>query len=204
MADAAHGLKELGEATLHVVVDMQRMFAEETAWRVPSMATIVPAIEALTFAHLTSTVFTRFVTPSHPREAPGQWQVYYRHWRSMTSDRLDAVMVELVDPLRALATPSTSFDKTTYSAFGCAQFVAYLLKRNVRSLVLTGVETDVCVLATAFDAVDRGLQVVVAADAVTSWSLASHRATLELVLPRLDQQICIATVEEIMTSWPEG
>lgn len=168
------------------------------------MPTIVPAIETLASAHCAATVFTRFVTPGHPREAPGQWQVYYRRWRSMAADQLDAAMVELVDPLRVLATPATSFDKTTYSAFGSMQFAAYLAKLNVRSLVLTGVETDVCVLATALEAVDRGFQVVVAADAVTSWSLASHRATLELVLPRLDQQICIATVDEIMACWPQG
>lgn len=198
------GRLELGPATLHVVIDMQRMFAEETAWQVPSMATIVPAIEALASAHRTATVFTRFVTPSHPREAPGQWQAYYRHWRSMAADRLDAAMVDLVEPLRVLATPATSYDKTTYSAFGSVPFAAYLAERSIRSLVLTGVETDVCVLATALEAVDRGLQVVIPADAVTSWSLASHRATLELVLPRLDQQICIATVDEIMASWPQG
>lgn len=202
MAAGSEGLGELGPATLHVVVDMQRMFAEQTEWHVPAMADVMPGIEALTAAHRSATVFTRFVTPSHPREATGRWQIYYRRWRSMAADRLDAAMIELIDPLRAIATHATMFDKTTYSAFGSAPFVACLSERNIRSLVLSGVETDVCVLATALEAVDRGLHVIVAADAVTSWSPASHRATIELVLPRLDQQIRIATVEEILAAWP--
>lgn len=202
-AAAADGLGAFGNWTLHVVVDMQRMFSEQTEWHVPTMPEVVPGITALAAAHRAATVFTRFVTPKRPIDAVGQWQAYYRRWRSMATDSLDAAMIELIDPLRAMATLATVFDKATYSAFGSAGFAACLSERKIRTLVLSGVETDVCVLATAFEAVDRGLQVVVAADAVTSWSPASHRAVLDLVLPRLDQQIHVATVDKILAAWPQ-
>lgn len=198
------GLEDLGPATLHVVVDMQRMFSEKTEWQVPAMAQILPGIQTLVRVHGTETVFTRFVTPYCLQDAPGQWQVYYGRWRSMVGDRMAAEMIEIIDPLRRLATPAVIFDKTTYSAFGSASFISCVSQRNIRSLVLTGVETDVCVLATALEAVDRGLRVVVAADAVTSSSPAGHRATLDAVLPRLDQQIQVATIEEIIAAWPRG
>jgi nicotinamidase-related amidase len=40
-----------------------------------------------------------------------------------------------------------------------------------RDVILTGVETDVCVLATAIEAMEAGLRVILASDALTSSSL---------------------------------
>jgi nicotinamidase-related amidase len=51
------------------------------------------------------------------------------------------------------------------------------------------------------DAVDRGYRVVVAADAVTSGSLAAHAVVLDTVLPRFDQQVDVAGVDQILAAW---
>jgi nicotinamidase-related amidase len=56
-------------------------------------------------------------------------------------------------------------------------------------------------LATAFAAVDRGLRVVVAADAVASASPAAHAAVLDEVLPRLDRQIELAPADRVLAAW---
>ena len=48
----------------------------------------------------------------------------------------------------------------------------------------------------------RGLHVVVAMDAVTSWSPAGHRAALEAIYPRFDRQVELAAAGEIMAAWP--
>jgi nicotinamidase-related amidase len=98
--------------------------------------------------------------------------------------------------------PAEVIDKATFSAFASPDFVALLSRRDVETLVLSGVETDVCVLATALDAVDRGLHVMLATDGLTSWSEAGHRAALEAIYPRFDQQVDIATVATIMAAWP--
>lgn len=202
MTTESNSLTSLGRDTLHVVIDMQRMFAEPTEWHVPTLGQVLPPILALANGRPAATFFTRFMTPADPRSVPGAWRQYYEHWRSMVRDRMDGALLELVEPLRALAHPENVFDKFTYSAFDCPEFVAALTQRHVQSLVLTGVETDVCVLATALAAVDRGLQVVVGADAVTSGSPAGHRAALEAILPRFDQQLQIASVREILAAWP--
>lgn len=202
MTAEPNNLPSLGRGTVHVVIDMQRMFAEPTEWHVPTLGQVLPPILALANRHPAATFFTRFMTPTDPRSVPAGWGRYYERWRSMVRDRMEGTLLELVEPLRALAQPAQVFDKTTYSAFGCLQFVAALAQRHVQSLVLTGVETDVCVLATALAAVDRGHDVTIAADAVTSWSLAGHRATLDSVLSRFDQQLRIAPVHDILAAWP--
>ena len=187
---------------LHVCIDMQRLFAEPGEWHTPALMAIVPAVTAIVERHLENTVFTRFITPYSPDQAPGAWQRYYRRWRSVTREFLDPVMLDLVAPLQAYVPPAQIIDKTTHSAFESENFNALIRRVNPGALVFTGVETDVCVLASLLTAVDRGFRVIVVEDAVTSSSPQGHRATLEAVLPRFDQQIETVTVEELLAGWP--
>jgi nicotinamidase-related amidase len=181
---------------------MQRVFAEATEWRVPAIAEVVPPILAMARAHPGQTVFTRFMTPASVESASGDWRRFYARWPSVVRNRMDAAMLDLMAPFPSLVPPAEVCDKTTFSAFASADFVASIARRGAQTLILSGVETDVCVLATALDAVDRGLHVVLATDALTSWSTAGHRAALEAIYPRFDQQIDITTVADIMTAWP--
>ena len=57
--------------------------------------------------------------------------------------------------------------------------------------MFSGVETDICVLASVFDAIDAGFHAVVISDAVGSSAPAAHRATLDHVLSRMPDQIDI-------------
>lgn len=199
---ATSPLRALGPHTLHVVVDMQRVFAEATDWRVPAIAEVVPPILAMVRAHPRQTMFTRFMTPAAVENATGDWQRFYARWRSVLRDRMDPAMFDLMEPFAGFVPPAETIDKETFSAFASPDFVASLSRRGAETLVLSGVETDVCVLATALDAVDRGLHVVLAADAMTSWSVAGHRAALDAIYPRFDQQIDIATAGAVMAAWP--
>lgn len=189
--------------TLHVAIDMQRLFAEATEWRVATLAGIIAPVLALARTHPRQTLFTRFMTPSRIEDAAGDWHRFYARWPSVIGDRMDAAMLDLIEPFPGLAPPAEVYDKTAYSAFLNSDFVAALSRRMTRTLVLTGVETDVCVLATALDAVDRGFHVVVASDAVTSASVSGHRAAFDAIYPRFDQQIEVATTAEIIAAWPE-
>lgn len=200
MSDGAV-LEPLGAKAALVVVDMQRIFAEETEWRVPDLLRIVPAVAALVSARAGSTLFTRFVTPPSCADASGRWRQYYRRWASVTLERMPAEMLDLVPELMSLAQSGTICDKATFSAFADGTLPHVLVERGVDTLVLAGIETDVCVLATAIGAVDRGYRVVVAADAVTSGSLAAHRAVIDRVLPRFAEQIEVATAAQIEAAW---
>jgi nicotinamidase-related amidase len=187
---------------LHLVIDMQRLFVEHPDWRVPDLMAIVPAILSLVRAHRQRTLFTRFVTPAAPEDAAGQWQSYYRHWRSVTLERMNPALLDLVPELAAHAAPDRILDKRSHGGFEAPEFAARLAGERASTLVLSGVETEVCVLALAFAATDRGYRAVIVSDAVTSSSPQGHRAALSAVFPRLDQQIEIATAAEVLAAWP--
>jgi hypothetical protein len=52
--------------------------------------------------------------------------------------------------------PATVIDKTRYSAFAEPELVEHLRQRDADALIVSGSETDVCVLATVLDAIDIG------------------------------------------------
>jgi nicotinamidase-related amidase len=188
---------------MHAVIDMQRVFAEPTAWQVPALPEILPRVGALVRAHPIRTVFTRFETPVSATDRTGTWRRFYERWPSVTLERMDAAMLDVVPELAALAPAAKTCSKTGYSAFECQSFLDALAKRQPDALILSGVETDVCVLATALGAVDRGLHVVVVADAVASWSPAGHRAALDCILPRFDRQLTIMSTADVLAAWQQ-
>lgn len=197
-------LRPLGPDTVLLVIDMQRMFAEETAWQVPDMDRLIGPILAMHEAHAAATVFTRFMTPRTPAEAPGESSRYYERWRDMTLDAMDPAMLDLVPALAARVPPGQVIEKRSYGGFDTPAFVQALRRRHASSLVLAGVETEVCVLSTAMQAMDRAWRVVVVEDAVASSTPRSHRAALELMRTRFSCQIDIAAAGEVLAAWPAG
>lgn len=195
-------LEAIGDDALHVAIDMQRLFAEAGPWHAPALESIVPRVERLCRHAPGKTVFTRFITPQSAAQASGRWRRYYEHWHAVTLESLAPEMLDLVTALRSFAPPARIVDKATHSSFNDGGFETLVERERVGTLILSGVETDVCVLATAIDAVDRGLRVVIAEDAVASSSPAGHAATLEHVLPRMDLQVDIADLDSILQAWP--
>ncbi len=61
---------------------------------------------------------------------------------------------------------SSTFSKDSFSAFGCPDFDEWISAGGIDHLLLTGVETPICVYLTAVDAVRRGLTVTVLTDCV--------------------------------------
>jgi nicotinamidase-related amidase len=71
----------------------------------------------------------------------------------------------------AAAGGDTVIDKNRYSAFAEPRLIEHLRQRETDALIVSGSETDVCVLATVLDAVDIGYRVIVVRDAVCSSSV---------------------------------
>lgn len=69
-------------------------------------------------------------------------------------------------------------EKTTFSCFGSPEFREQLGKVGAKTLILTGIETHVCVSQTALDALDE-FRVCVVADAVSSRTEENWRISLE-------------------------
>lgn len=197
-------LPPLSENTLHVVIDVQRIFAENTVWHTPIISEILPNVISLCEAFPKRTLFAKFMLPQSAEAAGGRWKQYYERWSTMTLDALSPDMQDLVDPLRRFSDGENEFEKVTYSAFGSSWFSAYLSEQGVDTLVFSGVETDVCVYASVLDAVDVGYRVIIAADAVGSSDKAAHDATMTYLAPRLSDQVDIASTASIISAWVDG
>lgn len=191
----------LGPDTLHLCVDMQNMFAEDTPWHTPWMKRVLPVVARIACRHPERTIFTRFVPPDHPEQAHGVWRRYYERWREMAGDRLDPGLIELVPDLARLVPPATVVDKRVYSGFAEPALPTLLRERGAKALIVSGAETDVCVLVTVLGAVDAGYRVVLARDAICSSSDRTHDALLRLYHERFGQQIEPADSAVILDSW---
>jgi nicotinamidase-related amidase len=187
--------------SLHICVDMQRMFTEEGPWPTPWVHRILPVVSEIAGRHPQQTIFTRFIPPEHPEQMPGAWQDYYRRWINVTRSVLDPRMLELVPPLAALTPPGIVVDKAVYSPFANPALPRLLADRQPDAVVITGAETDVCVHATVLGAVDRGFRVVVVADAVCSSSDTGHDAMLTIYRNRFSEQIELRTAAEVLSAW---
>lgn len=69
-------------------------------------------------------------------------------------------------------------DKRHYSAFSGTDLDLRLRERRVRTVVLTGVLTDICVLHTAIDAYNLGYEIEIINSAVASLSEEAHQFAL--------------------------
>ena len=187
---------------VHLAVDMQRLFGEAgSPWFVPWFDRVLPQVTALARRHPDRTVFSRFIPPHQPEEMPGAWQEYFRRWRAMTQQHLDERLLELAPPLQALVPPAHLCDKTVYSAFGNARLSPWLKSQGIDTLIVSGGETDVCVLATVMSAIDLGYRIVLATDALCSASDRTHDALMTLYGERFSQQLAMATTVGILEAW---
>lgn len=191
----------LSGRTVHLCIDMQNLFADGTPWHLPWMPRVLPAVRRIAERHAERTVFTRFVPPVSAADMPGSWRRYYGRWRELLRRRIDPALLDLVPPLAALVPPATVIDKPVYSPFTGPALLRKLRRWRADAVVVTGAETDVCVLATVLGAVDHGYRVVLAADAVCGVSDATHDSLLGLYRERFSQQVEVADSETILRAW---
>ncbi len=70
-------------------------------------------------------------------------------------------------------------EKLHFSCFGNNEFAEKVKKLGVSSLVLFGIETHVCLLKTALDGLERGLEIYMVADAMSSRTQENKSIALE-------------------------
>ncbi|MCX5998826.1 MAG: hydrolase [Chloroflexi bacterium] len=89
-------------------------------------------------------------------------------------DRLGATVPEIKNELPDVP----PIVKVTFDAFGCDPFVKHLESLGKKTLILTGLETHICISQTALHAASR-FRVHVVSDAVTSRTLENWRVGLD-------------------------
>lgn len=194
----------LPESTAHLCVDMQNLFAPGAPWAAPWFPRVLPRVLRLCERHPAATVFSRFLPPPRLDAARDAWLRFYQRWPQLTGERIDPRLLQLTPELSGLAPPACIVDKRVYSPFHGTGLAALLAQRGVDTLVCSGTETDVCVLAAVMDAVDLGYRVIVARDAVCSSSDGTHDALMKLYHERFGAQIETADTAEILGNWPRA
>ena len=154
-----------------VVVDMQVIFGEPTSpWFVPDYPTAEAATVQLIERFGTRVVFTRFVAPEVPK---GVWADYYRLWPFAfvpETNRLFDLMPRLA------GTKQRVVSRPTFNKWD-AELASII--NDGADLILVGVSSDCCVLATALTAADAGRHVLVVGDACAGTSVMHHRRALD-------------------------
>ncbi|KQW29521.1 cysteine hydrolase [Rhizobium sp. Root274] len=184
----------------HICVDVQHMFARDTPWHLPWMKKALPTIVSIAEASPRRTLFTRFIPPPTADAAVGAWKDYYRRWWMMTGEHLPDEMVQLVPELKALVPPARVIDKPVYSPWLNPTLATLLSREQVETLVVTGGETDVCVMATVLGAIDHGFHVILVTDAVCSGLDETHDASLALLGKRFSAQMTTLSADELLSA----
>jgi nicotinamidase-related amidase len=202
--DHIRGLRfgSLGPSAAHLCIDMQRMFADDTPWASGAIRSVLPAVREICTHKAEATIFTRFLCPRERRALRGQWQHFYSDCPQMLD--ADPRLFDILPELRPALVKGSVISRYVFSVFDAENLWSLLDARAIDTLVFTGVETDVCVLASVLRAIDMGYRVVVVEDAVASSNEHGHEAALNGILPRFDQQVEVVHVGELLASWREA
>jgi len=192
---------KLPSESMHICVDMQKLFGAGSPWHVPWAQMVLPNVVDLCAICGEKSIFTRFLPPQRAEDAVGAWKKYYRKWEAVTLERLDPEFLELVDPLPRFIPPASVLNKSVYSPWTEGYLQTLLRKKRVSTLVISGAETDLCVLATILGAVDRGYRVIVVHDAICSAFDETHDAVLSVCQKRLSEQLEMGSTKEVIDAW---
>jgi nicotinamidase-related amidase len=191
-------------SAVHLSVDMQNIFARGGIWETPWMERVLPKIVNLAEANPARTILTRFITPVDWTERPGRWQRYFKKWECATLSKLPTSNLDIVPDLARFAPPAMIIDKPAYSAFAKSGLADFLLGKGISTLIITGAETDVCVLSSVLDAVDIGFRVVVVEDGLCSSSDEGHDALMTIYRTRFSEQIELMMQSEVIGLWRDA
>jgi nicotinamidase-related amidase len=116
----------------------------------------------------------------------------------LVTEQNPARMGSTVPELAKLLPKQEVIPKMAFSAFGSKEFCAAIEGCGRTQFVLAGLETHICVSATAQDLIDRNVEVVVCPDAVSSRSLEAHKLGMERIR---DAGIVPAHTESVAYEW---
>ena len=177
------------------------MFAEPTEWQTPWAVKILPQVIAFIEFDPSQTIFTRFIPAKKRGEGNGMWQKYYDRWQCMTLEKINPVLLDLIPHLAQFVPPAQVVDKHVYGPWIETDLHQRLQKRGINTLIITGGETDICVLATILGAIDFGYRIILAADALCSSQDSTHDSIMNIYHSRFSSQVEVHDTEEIISNW---
>jgi nicotinamidase-related amidase len=119
----------------------------------------------------------------------------------MTIDQVKPQMIALVPRLAVFVPPARVFDKHVYSPWTGTDLHQQLRSAGIDTVIITGGETDVCVLSTMLGAIDWGFRVILVQDALCSSADETHDAMMNIYMNRFGEQVETVTTETLLESW---
>ncbi|MBR0137470.1 MAG: cysteine hydrolase [Erysipelotrichaceae bacterium] len=163
---------------LLLVIDMQNAYTSNGPWACPKMeeaaGNIIRLIESGKFSRI---IFTRFDAPAAP---VGTWKDYNEINREVNEDEQ---MNKILPRLQPYADKYPLYSKSTYSSLTVPQIQEEVNRciEDGSSVVLTGVVSECCVLATALQAVDMGCPVIYITDGCAGVSEQTEQAVIDVL-----------------------
>lgn len=194
-------------STALVIVDVQNDFASpqgvcgvigDDLSSIPAMMSpLVRLIESARIANVLI-VYLRTIY-DQPVLSPALAEQYERRGYPNSICLTGTRGAEFVDGIAPFDAPNEIvITKHRYSAFWGSSIDLVLRSNGIRTVVLTGIATEVCVESTARDAFFQDYQVVLAPDCMRSFSAERHAATLTVVTRSFG---VVAPSEDIRSVW---
>lgn len=99
-------------------------------------------------------------------------------WTEQVPEKLGPTLPEINQLLVGVAEP---ISKASFSCCGHAPFMARLQALNRQQILMTGIETHICVYQTTVDLLNQGHEVQVVADAVSSRTVENRQIGLDRI-----------------------
>ena len=131
------------------------------------------------------------------------WRHYYERWGSMTIDQLGPEMIGLVPDLSKFVPPARTYDKHVYSPWTGTDLHQQLRGAGIDTVIITGGETDACVLATMLGAIDWASGSFVT-DALCNSADETHDAMMNVYMNRFGEQVETVTMQTLLDRWLGG
>jgi len=100
-----------------------------------------------------------------------------------------------VSEISSLIKEFAPIEKETFSACGAEGLVDKLKSRNIRDILLCGMESHICILSTCLDLLDENFNVFVMADAISARNPENTRLALERMR---DSGAVVASTEMVL------
>jgi len=156
-----------------IVIDVQKGFLKPQVKGLP--ARIAKHIRAGSYD---AVLFTQFINHH------GSNFVTWLGWKKV----YEAPETDIANELLEFVTKENVFTKSTYSAFKSARLVKYLRQQSIDAVALCGLESDGCVLASAYEAFDLGFEVEVLRTLMRS-TTTLNKATENVIKRNIDRHV---------------
>lgn len=100
----------------------------------------------------------------------------------LATEQYPAGLGATVEPLAEFLAPERTFSKKTFSCWGAPGFEEALAALRRRQTVIFGIESHICVLATALEFLRRGFVTVAAEEACSSRKREHHNLAMDNLL----------------------